>query len=176
MALDRSRYVGQLDGHPRAALLRVSTDQQHRGAVRTAAAPPGAGWLTHILRGLEPARRDDHLRAVVREITGEILGDQGAVDNELGFSDMGLDSIMIIDLRTRLSQALGADLPATVALDHPSVAQVTAYALARLFPGEPVGYHQNEDGATGFEASGDIDNLTFDELIAAVQADLAMKE
>jgi hypothetical protein len=86
---------------------------------------------------------------------------------------------MIIDLRTRLSQALDADLPATVALDHPSVAQVTAFALARLFPGEPAEEHQQIPvAAPSLESSMDIeiDNLTFDELIAAVKADLATKE
>jgi NAD(P)-dependent dehydrogenase (short-subunit alcohol dehydrogenase family)/acyl carrier protein len=179
MALDRARYVEQLDGHPRAALLRVSTDRQQRGVVRTATAPRAVGWLSRSLQELEPVLRDDHLRAVVREITGEILGEPGAVDDELGFSEMGLDSIMIIDLRTRLSQALDADLPATVALDHPSVAQVTAFALARLFPGEPAEEHQQIPvAAPSLESSMDIeiDNLTFDELIAAVKADLATKE
>ncbi|MFD0430990.1 phosphopantetheine-binding protein [Streptomyces zhihengii] len=56
--------------------------------------------------------------------------------DDTGFTETGLDSIMVIDLRTRLADALGTDLPATVALDHPTVSRLAAYVTGLLFPAE----------------------------------------
>ncbi|MFI9154598.1 SDR family NAD(P)-dependent oxidoreductase [Streptomyces sp. NPDC053367] len=170
VAVDRERYSTQLAGHPRAALFGTARPQHAAGA-----APP-RGWLRDLLGGLDPEPRDDRLRDSVREAVGDVLGDGSAVDDDLGFGDMGLDSIMVIDLRTRLSHALGEDLPATVALDHPTVGRLTAHLVERLFPTESPAPAATAPAYTPVplprQDEADPEDLTFEELLRAVEADV----
>ncbi|MGH3325255.1 MAG: beta-ketoacyl reductase, partial [Streptomyces sp.] len=191
VAMDREGYAQQLADHPRAALVRSLVTRQ----VRDTEAGPARGWLTERLTGLDRDALVDGLRQAVRTAAGDVLGDETAVVDDLGFTETGLDSIMVIDLRTRLSHDLGADLPATVALDHPTVDQLVAYVIELHFPGEPAGppgplaepVEQTEtavppapaapaappapeDSGTGLE------DLSFEELVQAVQADVVTEK
>nr|ADZ24997.1 polyketide synthase [Sorangium cellulosum] len=75
----------------------------------------------------------EHVTAVVRKILG--IGPSRPVAPERGFFDMGMDSMMSVELRNRLQSSLGCSLPATVAFDNPTVNQLVDYlegsALAR---------------------------------------------
>ncbi|MFJ8577834.1 SDR family NAD(P)-dependent oxidoreductase [Micromonospora sp. NPDC093277] len=181
VAVDAREYVDRAAGHPRAALLLPLLDRDARPARAATPATP-RGWLREELDRTAADEREDRLRAAVRRVAGDALGDPGALDDEAGFADLGLDSIMVIDLRTRLSHALAADLPATVAIDHPTIAQVAAYAIDLLYPDdEPAGEPSRVGGWPGAadDAAGtadDLADLSIDELVRAVRADLAMEE
>jgi NAD(P)-dependent dehydrogenase (short-subunit alcohol dehydrogenase family)/acyl carrier protein len=182
VAVDPEAYVRQAAGHPRAALLRRLVVGRQRPRTSNALVAP-RGWLRGELDRLPADEREERLRAAVRTVAGEALGDPGTLDNEAGFADLGLDSIMVIDLRTRLSHALAVDLPATVAIDHPTIAQVSAYAIDLLYPDEDppgaVGGRPRPDGSgwpDGREADEDLTELSIDDLVRAARADLAMEE
>ena len=77
----------------------------------------------------ETARaRIDDLAGFIRAQIAEIIGYKQAdrVDPDRGFFEIGLDSLTIIRLKARLEKALGITLPATIALEYPTVT-----ALAR---------------------------------------------
>ncbi|MFJ9425234.1 SDR family NAD(P)-dependent oxidoreductase [Streptomyces sp. NPDC101249] len=133
--LAADRYTAALDGHPRARLLADAAGPPRDD--RPAAAARPRGWFGAHLGTLAPDDRDEALAEFVRATAGETLGQQAARDDDTTFGDMGLDSIMVIDLRTRLSHALGVDLLATVALDHPTVPRLTAHVLGLLRPTPP---------------------------------------
>ncbi|MFD2764838.1 SDR family NAD(P)-dependent oxidoreductase [Micromonospora eburnea] len=186
VAVDAREYVDRAAGHPRAALLLPLLDRGARPAPAAAPVMP-RGWLREELDRTATDEREDRLRAAVRRVAGDALGDPGALDDEAGFADLGLDSIMVIDLRTRLSHALAADLPATVAIDHPTIAQVAAYAIDLLYPDdEPADEPSHVGGWPGASHIGatddpagtadDLADLSIDELVRAVRADLAMEE
>ncbi|MFI7576083.1 SDR family NAD(P)-dependent oxidoreductase [Micromonospora sp. NPDC049497] len=184
VAVDARAYVERAAGHPRAALLLPLADRGARPAPATPAMP--RGWLREELDRTAPDEREDRLRVAVRGVAGEALGDPGALDDDAGFVDLGLDSIMVIDLRTRLSHALAVDLPATVAIDHPSIAQVAAYAIDLLYPDDEPADAASHAGAWSGSyvgpahdpagTDGDLADLSIDELVRAVRADLAMEE
>jgi len=48
------------------------------------------------------------------------------------FAELGLDSIMAMDLRDRLQDRLGVKLPATLVFDHPTVRGLCAAIHPRL--------------------------------------------
>ncbi|WP_410674161.1 SDR family NAD(P)-dependent oxidoreductase [Amycolatopsis sp. cmx-4-68] len=81
----------------------------------------------------EPARagRGDgrELREVVHRAVAAVLGhdDVGAIAPDRAFSELGLDSLAAVDLRTRLAAEVGTRLPATLAYDHPTVEALTAF-------------------------------------------------
>ena len=72
--------------------------------------------------------RIDDLAGFIRGEIASILGYATAdrVDSDRGFFEIGLDSLTIIQLKARLEKALGITLPATIALEYPTVT-----ALAR---------------------------------------------
>ncbi|MGC9501342.1 SDR family NAD(P)-dependent oxidoreductase [Streptomyces sp. WG7] len=134
VALDPARYAGQAAGHPRAALVAALTEP--------VAAPRGAsgegepaGWLRDRLAASGADDAERVLRDAVRSLVARMLGsddglpEDGSADAE-GFSQLGLDSIMAIDLRAALAHAMGRDLPATIAIDHPSVLAMSGFLAA----------------------------------------------
>ncbi|HSV68388.1 MAG TPA: SDR family NAD(P)-dependent oxidoreductase [Mycobacteriales bacterium] len=178
VAIDVARYADALAGHPRTALVAdlvaaratQPTGRRTDGADRTPTRPKG--WLRTELAALDPAAVEDALRDAIRDLAGAALGDPDGIDDTLGFADMGLDSIMVIDLRTRLAHALDADLPATVAIDHPTVVAMTRFVIGTVFATPPA------PAATTATPAADaaLDDLTLEQLIRAVRDDLAMEQ
>ncbi|MCC7184847.1 MAG: SDR family NAD(P)-dependent oxidoreductase, partial [Acidobacteria bacterium] len=64
----------------------------------------------------------EDLRDLVRREVAAVLGhtDPTAIDTERGFFDIGLDSLTIVQLKTRLEESLGLTLPSTLGLEYPS--------------------------------------------------------
>jgi acyl transferase domain-containing protein/acyl carrier protein len=154
-------------GHPVTTL--HAPPARRRAAAGTA---PERGWLRAALDALALPDRQDLLLRTLRSMTREVLGDDEPVDPELGFSDLGVDSIMAIDLRDRLVRALGLDLPATVAFDHPSVSRLAGFALGQLYP-VPDGDRPARPRPEPSEAGDVLGDLSFDELLSTVQADVS---
>ncbi|MFG2648266.1 SDR family NAD(P)-dependent oxidoreductase [Streptomyces sp. NPDC048436] len=166
VAVDAERYATRTAGHPRAALLGGATPRQGLAP----AGRPQRGQLSELLDSMDDEGAQDQLLVAVREFLAVVLGERGPVDDDLGFGELGLDSIMVIDLRTRLSHALALELPATAALDHPTVTQLAGY-IADLR-----GMRQPTTEAAPTPApwtDTDPTALSFDELVRAVQADVA---
>ncbi|MFJ6072571.1 SDR family NAD(P)-dependent oxidoreductase [Streptomyces sp. NPDC093065] len=208
-ALDPARYAEQAAGHPRAALVAALTGPvtAPRGA-REQGEP--AGWLRDRLAAASDPDHDDAehvlrdaLRALVARMlgSGEGLPEDGSADAE-GFSQLGLDSIMAIDLRAALAHAMGRDLPATIAIDHPSVLAMSGFLAAadpvRTGPGTPasgtgpvpvlapaaapaapdhsVPTVSSLPSPDSLPAAGSLEDLSLDELLRAVTDDLAQEQ
>ncbi|WP_082973512.1 type I polyketide synthase [Mycobacterium sp. E2327] len=69
----------------------------------------------------------DYLREAVAEVTRV---DASEIREDAGFFDLGMDSLMAIELRQRLEQGVGKEIPATLAMDHPRLVDVADYLLA----------------------------------------------
>jgi acyl transferase domain-containing protein len=115
----------------------------------------GAGAIFEAIAGSNPASPSDRgdtvfvadLRAraaVERErLVEDFVADAVAtilklesptVDRTAGFADLGMDSLMAIELQQRLETALGLSVPSTVGFDHPTITALARYLTARLFP------------------------------------------
>jgi acyl transferase domain-containing protein/ubiquinone/menaquinone biosynthesis C-methylase UbiE len=93
-----------------------------------------------------------HVRAQVASVIG--LSPRQPISDKQPFRDMGLDSLMAVELRNRLRIGLGIEqaLPATLVFDHPSVASLAEYLATNVY-----GWETTRPVALG--ANGDMDAL-----------------
>ncbi|MFF5538753.1 SDR family NAD(P)-dependent oxidoreductase, partial [Streptomyces cinerochromogenes] len=117
-----------------------------RGLVRTGrkAARAGAGdsgGLARKLATLSPAEQENVLLTLVQGQVATVLGHTGAdqVRAETAFKDAGFDSLTSVELRNRLREATGLNLPATAVFDYPTPLALARYLLDRLAPGDQAG-------------------------------------
>ncbi len=94
-----------------------------------------------------------HLRSTVAKVLGLSAADQ--VDPAKGLTDLGLDSLMAVELRNNLSRSLEISLPATLVFDYPNLNILQAHLMTELFT-EQIPAADRTDSAT--------DSLTEDEL------------
>ncbi|MEU7319093.1 SDR family NAD(P)-dependent oxidoreductase [Streptomyces griseoviridis] len=185
--LTPDRFTAALDGHPRARLLDAATTAGAASGNRPDTAGP-RGWFGAHLDTLAPGEHTAALADFVRRSAGDTLGQPAPQGEDTTFGDMGLDSIMVIDLRTRLSHALGIDLLATVALDHPTVARITDHIQGlrdpapASAPDTPPHPHASDPSAPpaptplpGPSDPTDLSGMSFDELVRAVRSDVSQK-
>ncbi|MDA2892508.1 SDR family NAD(P)-dependent oxidoreductase [Mycolicibacterium sp. BiH015] len=71
----------------------------------------------------------DYLRNVVAEVTRV---DAVEIREDAGFFDLGMDSLMAVELRRHLEQGVGVDIPVTLAMDHPRLSDVADYLLGEV--------------------------------------------
>lgn len=80
----------------------------------------------------------DYLRDAVAEVTRV---DATEIREDAGFFDLGMDSLMAVELRRRIEQGVGKEIPATLAMDHPRLSDVADYLLRDVLelgdPGSP---------------------------------------
>ncbi len=68
----------------------------------------------------------DYLRDAVAEVTRV---DAAEIREDAGFFDLGMDSLMAVELRRRIETEVGAEIPVTLVMDHPRISDVTEYLL-----------------------------------------------
>jgi acyl transferase domain-containing protein/acyl carrier protein len=66
-----------------------------------------------------------HVRDQVRRVLG--LGESVAIRSDRGFAQLGMDSLMSVELSNRLSESLDCRLQSTLAFEHPTIEALTAY-------------------------------------------------
>jgi acyl transferase domain-containing protein/acyl carrier protein len=67
--------------------------------------------------------------AVVRELVARVLGERELPDASHGFADLGLDSLMAVELKQLLEDRFGQPLSATVVFNYPTVDKLTDYLM-----------------------------------------------
>ena len=107
--------------------------------------PAGKTQLVEQLTQAPVQRRKklvaDYLRQAVAEVTRV---DAAEIREDAGFFDLGMDSLMAVELRRRLEQAVGQELPATLAMDYPRLSEVGDYLL-----GDVLGLSEQADAKAG---------------------------
>jgi NADPH:quinone reductase-like Zn-dependent oxidoreductase/acyl carrier protein len=93
-----------------------------------------AGSLATELGGLPMSRRravlGDHIVGRAKHLLG--LGPDANVDAQRPLKDIGLDSLMAVELRNTLARSLGRNLPATLLFDYPTVDALLGHLLEAL--------------------------------------------
>jgi acyl carrier protein len=103
-----------------------------------AAPPPAAARQADVLAQLAvaaPSRRRALLASFVRERALRALHpDAGrAIDPRTPLGELGLDSLLAVELRNTLGGRQGLSLPATLLFDQPSINALTEFLVSELF-------------------------------------------
>ncbi|UOB60662.1 amino acid adenylation domain-containing protein [Burkholderia pyrrocinia] len=89
--------------------------------VRVGESPPRAPAMP-ALSDASPRERKRLLADSIDRAVAQVLGyAAGTLDRDLGFFEMGMDSLMALDVRTHLEKALGIPLSVALLFDHPTV-------------------------------------------------------
>ncbi|WP_329307838.1 type I polyketide synthase (plasmid) [Streptomyces sp. NBC_01260] len=140
------------------------------GTVPTAA--PGAmaqPAFADRLPGLSVPEREQAVAALLRTELSTALGGC-AVDTRRGFRDLGVDSLIALELRNRLIAETGLQLSTTVVFDYPSPASLAAHITEALARNTPAPEPDDEPGRGPLgeewgDAENDLDGLDVAELV-----------
>ncbi|MFI0187125.1 SDR family NAD(P)-dependent oxidoreductase [Streptomyces sp. NPDC017082] len=119
----------------------------HPAAVGHPAAEPPPAHLA-ALRGAE---LEAALRSAVRTAAAAVLGftSPGDVDDDRSLPELGMDSLIAVELRNRLERATGLRLAATVVFDHPTVPALVRHLRTELAAGTAAAAVPPEDDGVG---------------------------
>jgi SAM-dependent methyltransferase/acyl carrier protein len=139
-----------------------------RRAAEVRGVRPRPAELLARLAASSAEARNDLLAAHIRGEVGQVLGiDVAQIDVERGLFDMGMDSLMALDLKARLEALAEQPLPSTVVFNYPTVTAMTGYLLDRVLglkPAAEVATPLTPEGNRGVPSS--RDGLTEDEIAA----------
>ncbi|WP_394829189.1 type I polyketide synthase [Pendulispora albinea] len=101
---------------------------------KRAALPAAASSLEQRLRTLAPEDRDRALLDLVRTEVAAVLGmtSPGALEPHRTLQELGLDSLMALETRNRLSAVTGLRLHATLLFDYPTPADIARFLVTLL--------------------------------------------
>ncbi|MEZ4644657.1 MAG: type I polyketide synthase [Chloroflexota bacterium] len=141
--------------------------------VEAETAVSGNHTIAQELAAAPPAERVSRLRRHVRAVVAAILGfaEADSFEADAGFFKMGMDSVMAVQLRTRLEVDLGCTLPTTVAFEYPTVARLTDFLVAEVLHWEtavPAAPAPAPD-----ETAAELDTLSEDDLFSLFDDELA---
>ncbi|MDM8521889.1 type I polyketide synthase [Desulfococcaceae bacterium HSG8] len=130
---------------------------------------PVEPWL---LKQLEDASLNDRQKILSHHLHKEVARVLGRKASELpdsrkGFFDMGMDSLMAVELKNRLGEGLGTALSSTLAFDYPNIEKLAEYLATQVLKWE-----SNEDEKGISPNLAEVENLSDDELESFINDEL----
>ncbi len=154
-----------------------------RDSFRHAGAPPGStsSSFADVLAATSSNQRRLLLVDAIRNDTARVLGIEKMelLPNNRPLSELGLDSLMAVELRNGLSNRIGRSLPATLLFDYPTVDALAGYLGSELMGLEesPSGSSPKRSHATGgSDVLDQIESLDEDEIERLLNERGAAKE
>ncbi|NEW42936.1 SDR family NAD(P)-dependent oxidoreductase [Nocardia cyriacigeorgica] len=130
--IDRAALADTDDGEVRAMMRGLSGPPRRR---RAAEQNESSGLLPRVA-GRSAAEQDQIILEVIRTQAANVLGHTGAesVLADKPFTDIGFDSLGVMEFRNRLRSALGVQVPATAMFDYPTPEALGAYLRQQIVP------------------------------------------
>jgi acyl carrier protein len=148
-------WASFLDRSPARSDASLFSELPPRAEQRRAAHASGAD-ATGEIRAVPFAERRSTLAHEIKRCARLVLGleQTSFIGGDVPLQDLGLDSLMALEMRTALSQSLGLSLSATLLFNFPTVDALGTHLLGLLFPPAPV-----EDAPVTADHD-DLDQLT----------------
>jgi pyruvate/2-oxoglutarate dehydrogenase complex dihydrolipoamide acyltransferase (E2) component len=176
--IDVAKWVELVPGAAGSSLLAVLAREAPRAARSTTPPVTAKGDWLRTLAALPEAQRADAVTEMVRAEAARVLslGRPSAVPPQRPLRQLGLDSLMGVELRNALARRAGVTLPANVMFEHPTPAALGQLLFGMLQGGLPAVPALDplpvivEKGEASASASGPVPVVT-PLLAAAVSAD-----
>lgn len=130
------------------------------------AAEPGEGWHG-TLRDAPPSRRRTLLIRNLRDLVARVFGlDSSAVEVGRPLREIGLDSLLAVELRNAIVRATSKALPATLLFDYPTVEALADHLLGSVFRLEESAEEERRPGdrdGGGPHPDGELEGMTEEE-------------
>lgn len=121
LAIDWERYLARRERLPLFdGLSRVAAQAPETASIDLASLAPDE----------RPAAVRTQLAAELARVLGHASGAE--VDTSLPFTDLGVDSLLAVDMRNRLEALFGFELPVTVLFDHANLDSLATHLVAEL--------------------------------------------
>ncbi|MCB9896965.1 MAG: SDR family NAD(P)-dependent oxidoreductase [Planctomycetes bacterium] len=128
LPVDWTRHLATYPGEVPGFLSRLATT-----TARATSDASDDDVLERLLALDDDAARRALLLAWLGEQLARVMGGTaGALDASRPLVEMGVDSLLAVDLRNRLETSLRRDLPATLVFDHPTLDALVAHLLELL--------------------------------------------
>ncbi|MBS1799658.1 MAG: SDR family NAD(P)-dependent oxidoreductase, partial [Acidobacteria bacterium] len=153
-AINWPRYIAQRQGLGErllyASVLEKSTSEKER---RSRSVDGGRSRSTTATTA-ESARETSLPRIIADVIRRTLdLRPDEAIDPALPLSELGMDSLLAIELRNNLSNALGRQFPSTILFDYPTLRDLAGYIEREREPQTRQAETEDRKGATVSDAS-----------------------
>ena len=140
-------------------------------AETTSASSTGASDWKPLLASTPSAERRKRLEAL---LASEVVGVMGLSGNrppapQVGLMDLGMDSLMSVEIGNRISRSCGLNLPSTFAFERPTIRAMSDYILEEMALNGPA--DGSGEGASA-APSDDLDALSADEVTSALLDEL----
>jgi acyl transferase domain-containing protein len=126
---------------PRPFWSQIETEPQPRGDHPAAAArsTDERPALQQRLAQVAAHERREAIAAFVHAEVAKVLSVPAVqhIDDEQGLFEMGMDSLMSVELKSCLEKGVGHALPSTLTFNYPTIAALTDYLLVDLSPQVP---------------------------------------
>ncbi|RAL23312.1 type I polyketide synthase [Thermoflavimicrobium daqui] len=109
------------------------------------------------------------------EKVSDLLGDHTSIEvNEhIGFFDLGLDSLMAVELRNRLQMELDLILPPTITFNYPNISSLSSYLMEELGWKNDMDSKPLEMEKTDMDQElGQLEEMSVEELLELVENEL----
>jgi NADPH:quinone reductase-like Zn-dependent oxidoreductase len=161
------RYLERVGQGATPAFLAQLADVDNAAAAAPAPALARPLDLHEQLAAAAPGRRRPLVAAFVRERALRALGvdPSRAVDPRTPLGELGLDSLLAVELRNTLGRALGRTLPATLLFDRPTLDALTDFILDEMLAdAQPAGTAAETPAAPSASLVDSIEDLSDDEV------------
>ena len=170
-----SRVFERLPAHPRPSLFAGL----EREAVPQAPPATGTPDLLQKLEQAGPQQRRDLLRGHVERWSATVLGLDASAPMDLRKTlfELGIDSLMAVELRNLLQRALGVSLPPTLVFENPTIDGLVDFIVNQIFTAPDAPAKARATGGAGareaLPAPDDLESLSEAELATLLDAALS---
>ncbi len=117
----------------RGFLAGLELELPDTSAAAAPATPSGPTELVERLTRAPAQQRKRLLTNYLRDAVAEVTRvDAAEIREDAGFFDLGMDSLMAVELRRRLERGVGREIPVTLVMDHPRLSDAADYLLGEV--------------------------------------------
>jgi len=130
LPIDWSKYFSHFrDGAEPRLLSKLADDV--RGRMEDDALQQRRSELLGRLEQASKTERQEYIEDFIADQVADVLGyaSRAEVDFSVGFFEIGLDSMMAVELQSRIQTGLGISIPSTTTFDQPNITALARYLL-----------------------------------------------